>query len=60
MINYIGHGQPELPPIVVKGPDTVKVVPKVPAEVRINNEDSYFYTIVEVIGEDRSVNWTRA
>ncbi len=31
----------------------LKVVPKVPAEVRINNQDSDFYTIIEVTGEDR-------
>ncbi len=30
-----------------------KVIPKVPGEVRINNQDSGFYTIVEVSGEDR-------
>jgi [protein-PII] uridylyltransferase len=30
-----------------------KVVPRVPAEVKINNQDSDFYTIVEVVGEDR-------
>ncbi len=30
-----------------------KVIPKVPGEVKINNEDSDFYTIVEVTGEDR-------
>jgi [protein-PII] uridylyltransferase len=30
-----------------------KVVPGVAAEVRINNLDSDFYTIIEVIGEDR-------
>ncbi len=30
-----------------------KVVPRVPGEVRINNQDSGFYTIVEVFGEDR-------
>jgi [protein-PII] uridylyltransferase len=30
-----------------------KVIPKVPQEVKINNVDSDFYTIVEVIGEDR-------
>jgi [protein-PII] uridylyltransferase len=30
-----------------------KVVPKVSGEVKINNLDSDFYTIVEVIGEDR-------
>ena len=30
-----------------------KVIPKVPGEVRINNQDSSFYTIVEVSGEDR-------
>ena len=30
-----------------------KVIPGVPQEVRINNEDSDFYTIVEVMGEDR-------
>jgi len=30
-----------------------KIVPRVPGEVRINNQDSGFYTIVEVFGEDR-------
>ncbi len=30
-----------------------KVTPSVPGEVRINNQDSGFYTIVEVLGEDR-------
>jgi [protein-PII] uridylyltransferase len=30
-----------------------KVVPRVPPEVKINNQDSDFYTIVEVVGEDR-------
>lgn len=30
-----------------------KVIPRVPQEVRINNVDSDFYTIVEVMGEDR-------
>jgi [protein-PII] uridylyltransferase len=30
-----------------------KVIPKVVQEVRVNNVDSDFYTIVEVMGEDR-------
>jgi [protein-PII] uridylyltransferase len=30
-----------------------KIVPKVPEEVKVNNQDSDFYTIVEVVGEDR-------
>ncbi len=30
-----------------------KVVPKVSGEVRVNNQDSDFYTIVEITGEDR-------
>jgi [protein-PII] uridylyltransferase len=30
-----------------------KVMPRVPQEVKINNLDSDFYTIVEVTGEDR-------
>ena len=30
-----------------------KVVPGVQPEVKINNQDSDFYTIVEVVGEDR-------
>jgi [protein-PII] uridylyltransferase len=30
-----------------------KVIPRVPGEVKINNQDSGFYTIVEVSGEDR-------
>ncbi len=30
-----------------------KVIPRVPGEVKINNQDSDFYTIVEVTGEDQ-------
>ena len=30
-----------------------KVIPRVSGEVKINNQDSDFYTIVEVIGEDQ-------
>jgi [protein-PII] uridylyltransferase len=30
-----------------------KVIPKVSGEIKINNDDSDFYTIVEVTGEDR-------
>jgi [protein-PII] uridylyltransferase len=30
-----------------------KRIPGVPAEVRVDNQDSVFYTIIEVIGEDR-------
>ena len=30
-----------------------KITPRVAGEVKINNQDSYFYTIVEIIGEDR-------
>ena len=30
-----------------------KVIPRVPGEMKINNRDSDFYTIVEVTGEDR-------
>jgi [protein-PII] uridylyltransferase len=30
-----------------------KVIPKVSGEIKINNEDSDFYTIVEVTGEDQ-------
>ena len=30
-----------------------KVMPRVPAEIKVNNQDSDFYTIVEVTGEDR-------
>jgi [protein-PII] uridylyltransferase len=30
-----------------------KVIPRVPADVTVNNEDSDFYTIVEATGEDR-------
>jgi [protein-PII] uridylyltransferase len=30
-----------------------KVIPRVPQEVKVNNQDSDFYTIVEVMGEDR-------
>jgi [protein-PII] uridylyltransferase len=30
-----------------------KVIPRVPGEVKINNQDSDFYTIIEVTGEDR-------
>jgi [protein-PII] uridylyltransferase len=30
-----------------------KVIPKVPSEIKVNNQDSDFYTIVEVTAEDR-------
>jgi [protein-PII] uridylyltransferase len=30
-----------------------KVIPAVPAEVKVDNLDSDFYTIIEVTGEDR-------
>jgi [protein-PII] uridylyltransferase len=30
-----------------------KVIPRVPEEVKVNNQDSDFYSIVEVIGQDR-------
>jgi [protein-PII] uridylyltransferase len=30
-----------------------KVIPRVPGEVKINNQESGFYTIVEVFGQDR-------
>ena len=30
-----------------------KIIPRVSAEVKINNQDSDFYTIVEITGEDR-------
>jgi [protein-PII] uridylyltransferase len=30
-----------------------KVIPRVPAEVKVDNQDSDFYAIVEVTGEDR-------
>jgi len=30
-----------------------KVIPKVPAEVKVNNQDSHFFTIIEISGEDR-------
>jgi [protein-PII] uridylyltransferase len=30
-----------------------KVVPKVPADIKINNQDSDFFTIIEITGEDR-------
>jgi [protein-PII] uridylyltransferase len=30
-----------------------KVIPKVPVEIKVNNQDSDFYTIVEATGEDR-------
>ena len=33
-----------------------KVIPKVSGEIKINNQDSDFYTIVEVSGEDRTGN----
>jgi len=38
-----------------KGSNSIrkKVIPKVSAEVKINNQDSDFYTIVEATGEDR-------
>lgn len=41
-------GQQETPNGALK-----KVVPRVLPEVKINNQDSDFYTIVEVVGEDR-------
>jgi [protein-PII] uridylyltransferase len=38
-----------------KGSNSIqkKVIPKVPAEIKVNNQDSDFYTIVEATGEDR-------
>lgn len=30
-----------------------KVIPKVPGESKVNNQDSDFYTIIEITGEDR-------
>jgi [protein-PII] uridylyltransferase len=30
-----------------------KVLPKVPVEVKVNNQDSDFFTIIEIVGEDR-------
>ncbi len=30
-----------------------RIMPKVPTEIRVNNQDSDFYTIVEAMGEDR-------
>lgn len=30
-----------------------KVIPKVPGEAKVNNQDSDFYTIIEITGEDR-------
>jgi len=30
-----------------------KIIPRVPGEVKINNQESDFYTIVEITGEDR-------
>ncbi len=30
-----------------------RIMPKVPTEIKVNNQDSDFYTIVEVMGEDR-------
>jgi [protein-PII] uridylyltransferase len=30
-----------------------KVIPKVPVELKVNNDDSDFFTIIEVTGEDR-------
>ena len=30
-----------------------KIIPRVPAEIRVNNEDSDFFTIIEISGEDR-------
>jgi len=38
-----------------KGSNSIhkKVMPKVPAEIKVNNQDSDFYTIVEATGEDR-------
>jgi [protein-PII] uridylyltransferase len=30
-----------------------KVIPRVPVEVKVNNQDSHFFTIIEISGEDR-------
>ncbi len=30
-----------------------KIIPKVPVDIRVNNQDSQFFTIVEISGEDR-------
>jgi [protein-PII] uridylyltransferase len=30
-----------------------KIIPKVPLDIRVNNQDSQFFTIVEISGEDR-------
>ena len=30
-----------------------KVIPRVPVDIRVNNQDSQFFTIVEISGEDR-------
>ena len=30
-----------------------KVIPRVPADIKVNNQDSDFFTIIEVAGEDR-------
>jgi [protein-PII] uridylyltransferase len=30
-----------------------KIIPKVPADIKVNNEDSQFFTIVEISGQDR-------
>ena len=50
-------GKVSLKDLLAKGKESngirQKVIPKVPGEVKINNHDSDFYTIVEVTGEDR-------
>jgi [protein-PII] uridylyltransferase len=30
-----------------------KVIPRVPSDIRVNNQDSQFFTIIEISGEDR-------
>jgi [protein-PII] uridylyltransferase len=56
-LSEVLSGEVSLKDLLSKGKETSwiqqKVIPKVSGEVKINNEDSDFYTIVEVIGEDR-------
>jgi len=38
-----------------ENPSTIqkKIIPRVPTEVKVNNQDSDFFTIIEIAGEDR-------
>jgi [protein-PII] uridylyltransferase len=50
-------GKVLLKDLLIKGKESnsipKKIIPKVPGEVKVNNQDSDFYTIVEVTAEDR-------